>query len=116
MKDPNRVHQSEPALFERQYDNDGLDMRVRDADNAVFGMVMCGRAPKDRILFLHNATPTPHNTYRVGVDEPGGYVELLNTDDPKYGGSGVTNDAVKADDVPMHGKKIFLRGTSPTIG
>ena len=116
MQDLNRLYQSEPALFEKQYDGDGLDLRVRDTDNAVIGMEMRAQDPKERVLFVHNATPTPQNTYRIGVDAPGEYVELLNTDDTKYGGSGVTNGTVKADDVPMHGKPYSIEIRLPPLG
>jgi 1,4-alpha-glucan branching enzyme len=36
--------------------------------------------------------------YRVGVPVPGKYIEILNSDHPKYGGSGIYNpDVLEAD-------------------
>ena len=36
----------------------------------------------------------------MGVPNPGSYKEILNSDDKKYGGSGVTNGTVKDEEGP----------------
>ena len=38
-----------------------------------------------------NFTPVVRRGYRIGVPTPGPYREVMNSDDPKYGGSGVRN-------------------------
>jgi 1,4-alpha-glucan branching enzyme len=43
------------------------------------------------VVFICNFTPVPHIDYRVGLPAPGRYKEILNSDDTKYGGSGIVN-------------------------
>ncbi len=57
------------------------------------------------VLAVFNLTPIPRPSYRIGVDEPGRWVELLNSDAEIYGGSGVGNlGGVTASDQPAHGR------------
>ncbi len=43
------------------------------------------------LVFIVNATPIVRGGYRVGVNAPGFYEEILNTDAETYGGSNVGN-------------------------
>ena len=40
-----------------------------------------------------NFTPRTYNEYFLPVDQEGIYEEIFNSDDKRYGGSGVTNEA-----------------------
>ena len=51
----------------------------------------------------------------MGVPNPGSYKEILNSDDKKYGGSGVTNGTVKAKKGPMHGFDQHISLTLPPL-
>jgi len=55
-----------------------------------------------------------HN-YRFGVPSAGTYVEVLNTDDPRYGGSGVRNGALASEEYGMHRKQYSLNMTLPPL-
>jgi 1,4-alpha-glucan branching enzyme len=64
-----------------------------------------------------NCTPLPRRNYRIGVDKPGLWTELLNTDAPAFGGSGQGNlGGVEAAPVPSHGKPFSLNLTLPPLG
>jgi 1,4-alpha-glucan branching enzyme len=66
---------------------------------------------------VFNLTPVPRYGYRIGVPQPGVWVERLNTDSGHYGGSNVGNNgAVTADDVPMHGHAWSLVLNLPPLG
>ena len=49
------------------------------------------------------------------MPNPGSYKEILNSDDKKYGGSGVTNGTVKAKKGPMHGFDQHISLTLPPL-
>ena len=51
----------------------------------------------------------------MGVPNPGSYKEILNSDDKKYGGSGVTNGTVKSEKGPMHGFDQHISLTLPPM-
>ena len=46
------------------------------------------------VLVVCNFNPVLRKEYQMGVPNPGSYKEILNSDDKKYGGTGVTNGTV----------------------
>ena len=64
-----------------------------------------GEKPEDDILIVCNLTPVPRNNYRIGVPQAGEWKELLNSDDLKYGGSGVINQAAHTNPQSFHGRE-----------
>jgi 1,4-alpha-glucan branching enzyme len=87
----NWLYQNEPAFYELDDSYDGFEwIDFNDSDNSVWSFVR-----KDRsggvIVFIVNATPVVRGGYRVGVNDPGFYQEILNTDAETYGGSNVGN-------------------------
>ena len=66
---------------------------------------------------MFNATPVPRDDYWVGVDAPGRYQKLLDSDDPRYGGSGYCQAAeFVAGDGAAHGRRHALRLSLPPLG
>jgi len=87
----NWLYQNEPAFYEQDDSYEGFDwIDFHDADNSVWSFM---RKPRNgaTIVFMVNATPVVRSGYRVGVDDPGWYQEVLNTDAETYGGSNVGN-------------------------
>ncbi len=62
-----------------------------DADSSVISFLRKGKTPGEHVVVVCNFTPVPRPGYRVGVPEACFYREILNTDDARFGGSGVTN-------------------------
>ena len=59
----------------------------------------------------------PRGEYRIGVPEPGLYVELLNSDASIFGGGNVGNGGgVASEPVPAHGFDQSLRLVVPPLG
>jgi 1,4-alpha-glucan branching enzyme len=46
------------------------------------------------IIFVVNFTPVPRTIHRIGVPYKGEYIEILNSDEKKYGGSGIVNSGI----------------------
>jgi hypothetical protein len=69
------------------------------------------------IVAAFNFTPVPRHGYLVGVDQPGDWREILNSDAAEYGGSGVGNQGRSvALEVPVHGRSHSLALTLPPLG
>jgi 1,4-alpha-glucan branching enzyme len=52
-----------------------------------------------------NLSPVPRERYRLGFPCSGRWIELLNTDSERYGGSNVGNpNGVEAEPIPWHGQ------------
>jgi 1,4-alpha-glucan branching enzyme len=68
------------------------------------------------VLVAFNFTPIIRYDYYIGVPRGGFWTELLCSDAPTYGGSGVGNQGgVIADDVVWHGRPAKLRVTLPPL-
>ena len=55
-----------------------------------------------------NFQPVRHEIYDIGVPYYADYEEVFNSDDDKYGGTGVTNGTVTAREEPMHGEQFRI--------
>jgi 1,4-alpha-glucan branching enzyme len=68
------------------------------------------------VLVVCNFTPVPRSNYRVGVPRGGAWREILNSDAPIYGGSGMGNlGGVEAAPVEAHGHAHSLALTLPPL-
>jgi 1,4-alpha-glucan branching enzyme len=141
VRELNRVYRATPALFERDNEPAGfawlavheaqdnliafvrLPARDADADPGRGGDATTTRAERDTgggadpLVCLCNFSPVPR-TRRTGLPEvPGGsWEELLNTDDARYGGSGVgTPSPVVAERVPWDGQPTSAELTFPPL-
>jgi 1,4-alpha-glucan branching enzyme len=88
----NHLHRTEHALHEIDFESAGFQwIDFRDADHSVVAFLRQGQAPGDHLVVVCNFTPVVQEGYRVGVPEARFYREILNSDDTRFGGSGVTN-------------------------
>jgi 1,4-alpha-glucan branching enzyme len=116
VTDLNHLYRNERALWVRQFDPGGHDLTFRDHKNGVIGLLRRSDRPGEELMFVHNGGLHPHHDYRIGVEGPGEWQEVLNTDATIYGGSGVHNAGrLVAEPVPWHGKPYSLRITVPPM-
>ena len=90
----NHIYQSEPALYQRDFDPSGFAWVVGDDRNqSVFAYLRYGEDGTAPILTICNFTPVPRGHYQIGV--PGGsWQEIFNSDNTGYGGSGSGNAGI----------------------
>jgi 1,4-alpha-glucan branching enzyme len=115
VADLNRLYAAMPALHERDEEAEGLEWIVSDRDNSVVAIARHGRDPGDFVIAVSNFTPVVREGYALGVPRAGGYVEVLNTDDARYGGSGIRNGPLHAAAERTHDKPAALRLTLPPL-
>src|SRR5262249_52875219 len=114
----NRLYRAEPALHEVDFDPAGFRwIDCNDNENSVVSIIRYARAPADFVVMVFNFTPGPRAEYRIGVPEPGSYVELLNSDAALFGGGNVGNGGGAATEpVAAHGFDQSLRLVLPPLG
>ncbi|MFF2654121.1 1,4-alpha-glucan branching enzyme [Streptomyces sp. NPDC058045] len=117
VRDLNAVYRREPALWERDTEPAGFTWVVGDAwEDNVFAFLRhdAHGAP---LLSVSNFSPVVRHDYPLGVPgEVPGWQEVLNTDEERYGGSGVANSGpLKPDPAPAHGGRGTLRLTLPPL-
>ncbi|MGB8361593.1 MAG: 1,4-alpha-glucan branching protein GlgB, partial [Acidimicrobiia bacterium] len=89
--DLNRIYRDYPALHATDCRPEGFEWAVVN-DSADSILAYFRKAPDgETLLVVHNMTPVPRHSYRIGVPGPGLWVEVLNSDSPVYGGSGQGN-------------------------
>lgn len=92
VRDLNQFYEAHKCLWEIENSYDGFEWI--DCDNreqSIISFIRKGKNKKDKLVVIVNFTPKAYENYRVGVEELGNYEEVLNSDAPKYGGSGVVN-------------------------
>lgn len=94
--DLNTLYKTEPALYTDDFSASGFEwIDCNDAGNSVVSFIRRDKYSDDFIVTVCNFTPRVHYDYWVGVPQPGRYREIINSDAPAYGGSGVGNDGGK---------------------
>jgi 1,4-alpha-glucan branching enzyme len=117
VRDLNRLYTSEGALSELDTDPRGFEwIDCHDWEKSVLSFVRKGRSPRNMVLVVCNFTPVPRSNYRVGVPFYGFWREVLNSDVPDYGGSGIGNfGGLESVPIPAHGRHQSLTLTLPPL-
>jgi 1,4-alpha-glucan branching enzyme len=92
VQDLHAIYHQEPALYQDDFSNDGFEWI--DCHDRARGLISFMRKDKhsgESIIAVCNFKPQAYHGYWLGVQQPGCYVQLLNTDAKIYGGSGVDN-------------------------
>ncbi|WP_228990105.1 1,4-alpha-glucan branching enzyme [Streptomyces sp. DH8] len=116
--DLNAVYGAVPALWQRDTVPEGFSwVDGGAAEDNVFAFLRYD-ADGSPLLAVSHFSPAVRTGYRLGVPETGaeGWVEVLNTDAARYGGSDVRNEEpVKAEAVPAHGRPSSISLTLPPL-
>jgi 1,4-alpha-glucan branching enzyme len=118
VKDLNRLYGRERALHEVDFDGHGFHwIDCNDSDNSIVSFIRRAQDGGEFIVAILNFTPVPRDGYRIGVPEPGTYLELINSDAEIYGGSNVGNGGVVfTEPIASHGHAQSLKLTLPPLG
>jgi 1,4-alpha-glucan branching enzyme len=114
--DLNALYRRNRALHVRDFSEEGFEwLRWDDADNSVISYQR--KDGEDRAIVLINFTPVPRHNYRIGMDRPGQYREILNSDSRFYGGSDVGNPVpLSAGERGWMGRPYSFEVTLPPLG
>ena len=119
VRELNRVDAERPALWALDNSPDGFRwIAADDREASVFSFLRLGRGgvtAGDMVAVVANLTPVPRHGYRIGLPWGGRWVDLLNSDDQRWGGSGVTQTEVRCDGTPWHGQPDSAVLTLPPL-
>ncbi|WP_193116061.1 1,4-alpha-glucan branching protein GlgB [Brachybacterium tyrofermentans] len=117
VKDLNGLQADFPALYQRDQDPGGFEWLI--GDDADHNMLVFLRRDEagDPVVVVLNFSPQPWHGYRIPLPEGGSWLEVLNSDAPVYGGSGIGNlGRVHAEALPQHGRDHSVRLSVPPLG
>ena len=118
FKDINNIYLDNKAMWQLDYDYTGFTwIDPRNSDQSILVFMRRSRDDEDTLLFVVNFKPNVYYDYRIGVPFLGEYVEILNSDDVKYGGSGqVMGDVVlKSEKRPYHNQPYSMEIKVPPM-
>lgn len=94
VKDLNIFYKSASPMWKRDISPDGFQWLVGDdaAGNTLAFTRSDGKSSP--IICITNFSPVPQEKYVLPLPTVGSWSEILNTDDVKYGGSGVVNNEI----------------------
>jgi 1,4-alpha-glucan branching enzyme len=113
VRDLNNLYKTEPSLYQFPFDAKGFEwIDYGDRENSVVVFMRKAEKPEDNLVIACNFTPQPRQLYRVGVPTRGSWKEIFNSDDQKYAGSGLINQAhMNTSPVKYHGKDFSISFT-----
>ena len=113
----NRFYKSHKALWENDRDWDGFQWLVADDNyNNVLVFRRTDRSGKSLVAVI-NFSPVAVEGYRFGVPPKARYEEVFNTDDARWGGSGVTNpEPIETEFIPAHQQAQSIAVRVPPLG
>jgi 1,4-alpha-glucan branching enzyme len=118
VRDLNRRYRAERALWEVDFEPAGF--RWLEPNDAAANVLAFARLPAGDahpVVCACNFSPVPREGYRLGLPAGGHWQELINTDSPFYGGSGVGNlGEITAEPKPWHEQPFSAELVLPPLG
>ena len=120
MKKLNAFYQKHRAFYDIEDSWNGFDwITVDDKDNSVIAFMRIStpwRGKVQKIVSVTNFTPVVHYDYKIAMPATGVLREILNSDDPSFGGSGVKNlPQIEVTADPFHGREASAAITLPPL-
>ncbi|MBA0219448.1 1,4-alpha-glucan branching enzyme [Pectobacterium brasiliense] len=116
VRDLNHCYRQQPPLYQLDFQPQGFEwLVVDDRENSVFAFVRRDEQGNE-VLVVSNFTPVPRYGYRIGINQPGGWREVLNTDSVHYNGSDTGNvGTIYSDEHASHQRQHSLVLTIPPL-
>ncbi|MCY9401123.1 alpha amylase C-terminal domain-containing protein, partial [Bacillus haynesii] len=117
-KEALHLYKKSRILYENDHRQQGFEwIDVNNAEQSIVSFIRYGKQPSEALIIVCNFTPSVYHEYRVGVPFQTEYIEVLNSDDAKYGGSHQINPKrLQAKEGVLHGKPYSISMTVPPLG
>jgi 1,4-alpha-glucan branching enzyme len=116
VRDLNRAYRDEPALWERDFDLSGFAwLEANDGASNVLAFARFSGDGSRSVVCVCNFSDVVRPGYRVGVPHGGAWHELVNSDAAAYGGSGVGNGELAAEEREWNNQPWSVELTLPPL-
>jgi 1,4-alpha-glucan branching enzyme len=106
ISDLNAIYKNTAALWERDTKPEGFSWLINNDGAANVVAFTRWDDHATALVSVTNFSPVPHESYQLPFPSAGTWTEVLNTDDPAYGGSGVHNEQVVVSQSQMASVRI----------
>ncbi|WP_373230539.1 1,4-alpha-glucan branching protein GlgB [Cohnella sp.] len=116
VRELNHMYLENGALWEKDHQHDGFEwIDVNNAAQCMLSFQRRGHS-NNTIISLCNFSRETYSLYRIGVSDYGDYELLLNSDDTRFGGTGmIIPSRVSAQNIPFHGKPYSIEVPAPAL-
>ncbi|MEP3837455.1 MAG: 1,4-alpha-glucan branching protein GlgB [Algibacter sp.] len=117
-KSLNAIYKNTPALYEKGFSGEGFEwISHDDHENCVISYIRKGYKEDGNVVVVCNLTPTVRKKYKIGVTAKGKLVEIFNSDNEDFGGSGIKNKKeITIKKESWNGKDFSAEITLPPLG
>ena len=118
VKELNFFYRANNALWDDDFTNAGFQwLDGGDVHQSIVSYIRWDKERKDPVVVILNMTPVVRDNYTTGVPLPGDWVEVLNTDASRFGGTNLLNDGVyTAEPGIYHGQDQHITIRLPWLG
>ena len=118
IQDLNQLYKRFPALYDNDFDHSGFEwVEADDYHNSIFVFKRKSKTTNNEIIVACNFTPVARENYLIGVNEPGYYKEIFNSDAEIYGGENLGNaGGLETNAKPWHYRDYSFEATLPPLG
>ncbi len=118
ITDLNKLYKKNPALYEQQFSAAGFEwISYDDHENSVITYIRKGAKEENPLIIACNFTPIPRTEYRIGLPNGRKLMQIFNSDDEKYGGSGLSNQKeINIDDYNWNNRSNSAEIAIPPLG
>ncbi|MBT80215.1 MAG: 1,4-alpha-glucan branching enzyme [Alteromonadaceae bacterium] len=113
----NHLYRTMPALYEQDHNYEGFSWIDHNyAELSMLSFVRKAKDDKQKVYVVNNFTPSPREKFRIGVEDPGTYSLVLNTDSSEFWGSDYpAPEIVTADAVEWNNQPYSIEITLPPL-
>ncbi|MCU7844736.1 MAG: 1,4-alpha-glucan branching protein GlgB [Candidatus Thiodiazotropha sp. (ex Monitilora ramsayi)] len=117
LSDLNKLYKQLKPLHQVDFEFNGFEwIDCHDSSQSILSYLRKDREGRE-ILVILNFTPVPRENYRIGVNHPGNYREIFNSDSEYYGGSNMGNGTViPSEEISWMGRNQSVSLTLPPLG
>ncbi len=117
LTDLNRLYREQPPLHQIEFENTGFEwIDCHDSSQSILSYLRKDRNGRE-ILVVLNFTPVTRDGYRIGVNLPGKYREIFNSDSGYYEGSNMGNGIpLVSEPLAWMGRDQSISLTLPPLG
>ncbi len=117
LRELNAVEAGHAALWSGDTTPAGFAwLDANDRDSSVYAFMRLGSGGVTGVVAcVANLTPVPRHGYRIGLPVPGRWDDVLNTDEERWGGTGVVQPEVHTDGTPWQGQPDSAVLTLPPL-
>jgi 1,4-alpha-glucan branching enzyme len=117
LADLNRLYKELAPLHQIEFEFSGFEwIDCHDSSQSILSYLRKDRDGREIIVII-NFTPVPRDNYRIGVNQPGSYREIFNSDSEYYGGSNLGNGIpVASEPLAWMGREYSINLALPPLG